>query len=175
VRNLIDWIRKLSLGFNIIGGTALILTMLIVLLEILSRTIFGLTAGSIDLTFTGSFELVQHGMMITFAYSMPYCLARGQVVVDIFTDHWPNRLKGFFSGIYTLLFGIFGFLMTFRLIESAHTAVQSGQTTQDLALPMSTIYYIAAVGMFMLGLRGFALAWEQIFNEDQAQTTGDTL
>jgi len=175
VRNLIDWIRKLSLGFNIIGGTALILTMVIVLLEILSRTIFGLTGGYVDLTFNGSFELVRHGMMITFAYSMPYCLARGQVVVDIFTDSWSSRIKSVMSGFYTLLFGIFGFLMTFRLIESAHTASMSGETTQDLALSMDIIYYIAAVGMFMLGLRGFALAWEQIFNDDQSQTTGDTL
>ncbi|MEX1215035.1 TRAP transporter small permease [Saccharospirillum sp.] len=175
MRNLIDWIRKLSLGFNIIGGTALILTMVIVLLEILTRTIFGLTGGSVDLTFSGGFELVRHGMMITFAYSMPYCLARGQVVVDIFTDSWSNRIKAIISGLYTLLFGIFGFLMSFRLVESAHTALQSGETTQDLALPMSTIYYIAAVGMFMLGLRGFAIAWEEIFIKDEPLKAGDTL
>lgn len=175
MRNLIDWIRKLSLGFNIIGGTALILTMVIVLLEILTRTIFGLTGGYVDLTFNGSFELVRHGMMITFAYSMPYCLARGQVVVDIFTDSWSDRIKSVLSGFYTLLFGIFGFLMTFRLFESAHSASISGETTQDLALSMDIIYYIAAVGMFMLGLRGFALAWEQIVIDDQSQTTGDTL
>lgn len=175
MRNLIDWIRKLSLGFNIIGGTALILTMVIVLIEVLTRTIFGLTGGAVDLTFNGSFELVRHGMMITFAYSMPYCLARGQVVVDIFTDSWSNRIKSVMSGFYTLLFGIFGFLMTFRLVESAHTASISGETTQDLALSMDNIYYIAAVGMFMLGLRGFALAWEQMFIDDHAQTAGDTL
>lgn len=175
MRNLIDWIRKFSLGFNIIGGTALILTMVIVLIEVLTRTIFGLTGGAVDLTFNGSFELVRHGMMITFAYSMPYCLARGQVVVDIFTDSWSNRVKSILSGFYTLLFGIFGFLMTFRLIESAHTASMSGETTQDLALSMDTIYYIAAVGLFMLGLRGFALAWEQMFIDDHSQTTGETL
>lgn len=175
MRNLIDWIRKLSLGFNIIGGTALILTMAIVLLEILTRTVFGLTGGAVDLTFNGSFELVRHGMMITFAYSMPYCLARGQVVVDIFTDRWSDRLKAIFSGCYTLLFGVFGFLMTFRLFESAHSAVQSGETTQDLAFPMGVIYSIAAVGMFMLGLRGFAIAWEEIFIKDEPLRAGDTL
>lgn len=175
MRNLIDWIRNLSLGFNVIGGIALILTMVVVLAEILTRTLFGITGGSVDLTFTGSFELVRHGMLITFAYSMPYCLARGQVVVDIFTDSWSNRLKSVISGFYTLLFGIFGFLMTYRMIESAHVAIQSGETTQDLALPMSTIYYITAIGMFMLGLRGFAIAWEEIFYKDEPLQAGDTL
>jgi hypothetical protein len=84
VRNLIDWIRKLSLGFNIIGGTALILTMLIVLLEILTR--LWLRMGPL---IAGYYERAQqdmvqrhHGVVAAFEARDPE-EARAQIRADI--------------------------------------------------------------------------------------------
>lgn len=166
MQTLIDWIRKVAFGMNLVAGAILIATMVVVLLEILFRTIFGITAGGLDLTFDGSFEMVRWGLLLTLAYAMPYSLARAQVVVDLFTDNLPTWLKERLKGIYTLFFGVFGFLMTWMLWHNAQGAIASGETSQDLQLPMEYIYYLTAGGMFMLGLRGFALALEELLLAD---------
>lgn len=163
MRTLIDWIRKIAFGMNMLAGVFLIVAMVVVLLEILMRTLFGLTAGRVDFTFNGSFEIVRWGLLFTLAFCMPYSLARGQVVVDLFTDNMPAWMKEKLAGVYTLFFGIFGFVMTYLMIHAIQGAIRSGETSQDLLLPMQYIYAVTAIGMFMLGLRGFAIAYEQIF------------
>lgn len=163
MRSLITWIRQFAFGLNMVAGLTLIATMLVVLLEIATRTVFGLSAGRIDLTFTGSFELVRWGLLFTLAFCMPYSLPRAQVVVDLFTDNMSERKKEILAGIYTLLFGVFGFLMAYLMVESIEGAIVSGETSQDLLIPMQYIYSLVAVGMLVLGLRGFSVAYEQLF------------
>lgn len=166
MRTLIDWIRQAAYGLNLAAGVILIAAMLVVLAEILLRTLFGLTGGRLDLTFTGSFEMVRWGLLLSLTYCMPYTLPRAQVVVDLFTDNLPDWLKERLKGVYTLMFGIFGLLMTGLLHESAQHAMVSGETSQDLLIPMQFIYYLAAIGMLMLGLRGLALTYEEFFMTD---------
>lgn len=163
MHTLIDWTRKVAFGLNMVAGGILVATMLVVLLEILIRTLFGITGGRLDITFHGSFELVRWGLLFTLAFCMPYSLPRAQVVVDLFTDNMSEWMKEKLAGLYTLLFGVFGFLMSYLMIESAHGAIATGETSQDLLIPMQYIYSITAVGMFMLGLRGFTVAYEQLF------------
>ena len=127
MRTLIDWIRQAAYGLNLAAGVILIAAMLVVLAEILLRTLFGLTGGRLDLTFTGSFEMVRWGLLLSLAYCMPYTLPRAQVVVDLFTDNLPDWLKERLKGVYTLMFGIFGFLMTWLLHESGQHAMVSGR------------------------------------------------
>lgn len=163
MRTLITWIRHIAFGLNMVAGVTLILAMLVVLLEIATRTVFGLTGGRLDITFTGSFELVRWGLLFTLAFCMPYSLPRAQVVVDLFTDNMSEWKKEKLAGMYTLVFGVLGFLMAYLMIESAQGAIVSGETSQDLLIPMQYIYSVVAVGMFMLGLRGFSVACEQLF------------
>lgn len=166
MRTLIDWIRKSAYGLNLVAGVMLVATMAVVLAEILLRSLFGLTGGRLDLTFTGSFELVRWGMLLSLAYCMPYTLPRAQVVVDLFTDNLPDWIKERLKGLYTLLFGVFGFLMVWLMLKSASGAAMNGETSQDLLIPMQFIYYLASVGMLLLGLRGLALTYEEFFLTD---------
>lgn len=166
MRTLITWIRNTAYGLNWVAGVLLVATMTVVLAEILLRSLFGLTGGRVDFTFTGSFELVRWGMLLSLAYCMPYTLPRAQVVVDLFTDNLPEWLKERLKGFYTLLFGIFGFLMVWLMLKSGGGAAMNGETSQDLLIPMQFIYYLASVGMLVLGLRGFALAYEEFFMTD---------
>lgn len=170
MRTLIDWIRHSAYGLNLAAGVILIATMVVVLAEILLRSLFGLTGGRVDLTFTGSFELVRWGMLLSLAYCMPYTLPRAQVVVDLFTDNLPDWMKERLKGFYTLLFGVFGLLMVWLMIKSGQGAAMNGETSQDLLIPMQYIYYLASIGMLLLGLRGFALAYEEFFLTDGSES-----
>lgn len=159
-------VQKISFYFNVVGGIALVAIMLNVIADIATRTVFGATKGSVDLTYVGGFEIVKYGLMVAVAFSMPFCLSRGQVVVDIFTERLPVKIKSALASFYTLFFGLFGFLMMYRLIESATSAAATGETTQDLLLPMQYIYWTAALAMGVLGLRGLSLAYILLVERD---------
>ena len=160
------WVKKLAFFLNIIGGISLIGIVVVVLVDIVTRTIFGLTDGQIDITIVGSFELVRYGLLIAIAYSMPYGLSRGQVVVDLFTGSWSEKVKGKLLAFYMLFFGAFGLVMVYGLVQSAADAIVSGETTQDLIIPMQYIYYTAAIGMLVLGLRGLTVSYVLWFEQD---------
>lgn len=160
------WVKRIAYALNVLGGVSLLFIVIVVLLDIITRTLFGMTTGRIDFTFPGSFELVKFGLLFTLIYSMPYALNRGQVVVDLFTDKWSVETKSRLAGFYMLFFAIFGFLMTEALIQSGFSARASGETTQDLAIPMQYIYYLASVGMAVLGLRGLTVAYVLFTNRD---------
>jgi multisubunit Na+/H+ antiporter MnhF subunit len=74
--------------------------------------------------------------------------------------------KARIAAFFTLFFGIFGALMCYRLLHSASAARLTGETTQDLLVPMSSIYTVAAVGMAMLALRGLSLAYSLWYQRD---------
>ncbi|EAR08617.1 TRAP transporter small permease [Reinekea blandensis] len=160
------WVNRIAYSLNIVGGISLLFIMLVVIADILTRTLFGMTKGEVDLTFPGSFEMVKYGLLFALAYCMPYGLNRGQVVVDLFTDNWSVKSKTRIAAFYMLFFAAFGFLMAENLIHSGSLAKQSGETTQDLMIPMFYIYYLAAVGMAVLGLRAVSISLILWFDRD---------
>lgn len=164
---IINWIHRLAwlireaaFLLSLAGGVVLVGSMLTVLADIAARTLFGMTMGAVNLTFRGSYEIVRYGLLLSILYALPYALKDGQVIVELFTERLPERIKYWISGFYILFFGLFGFILTSGLLNSIERAARSGQTTQDLGIPMAYIYWLAMVGTVMLGIRGFSVAWE---------------
>ncbi|MHA7879605.1 MAG: TRAP transporter small permease subunit [Saccharospirillum sp.] len=160
VNQLVAWVRMLASWLSVIGGAILIFSMLAVLADVVTRTIFGATGGAINLTFRGSYEIVRYGLLLSILYALPNALKDGQVFVEIFTEKLPQRAKNILSGIFVFFFGVFGFLLTTGLIERIENAAMTGETTQDLGLPIGHIYYFALIGTVMLGIRGITVSWE---------------
>lgn len=155
-----DLSRLLAKWLSNIGGVIIVVSMVTVLMEILTRFLFGATGGALDLTFRGSYEIVRYSLMLGILYALPNALKDGQVIVELFTEKWPMRWKQWVGGCYVICFGLFGWLLTTGLFESIEQAARTGQTTQDLGIPMAPIYWAAMLGTVMLGIRGFTVAWE---------------
>lgn len=160
VNRIVDWVRVAASWLSIFGGAILIFSMLAVLADVVTRTIFGATGGNINLTFRGSYEIVRYGLLLSMLYALPYALKDGQVFVEIFTEKLPQRIKNIMAGVFVFFFGIFGFLLTNGLLERIERAARTGETTQDLGLPLGQIYYFALIGTVMLGIRGITVSWE---------------
>ena len=130
----------------------------IVLADALSRILFGLTGGGIDLTFVGGVELVSYALLFTIAFTLPFSLDRGQVMVDLFTQSWPQRARAAADAVYFLGFAALGFGMAWKFYEGIGRTAASGQTTQDLGVPLYQVYGLAAFAAFVLGLRALVVA-----------------
>lgn len=152
---LIDAVAYVMLQLS---GVLIVTMMVTVLLDVTSRSIFGATSGGIDLTFVGGIEIVKFGLLFTILYALPYCVDRAQVVVDLFTEKLSERKKSFLEGVYFLGYTLLGAGMTYRFYEAIHASAMTGETTQDLLIPMNYIYAATVFGTAMLGIRSLLVA-----------------
>ncbi len=164
MRAIMDGARKLAFYMHWISGVLLIVMMVTILVDVLARAVFKATGGSVDFTFTGGVEIVSYSLLFCILFALPYSVRRGQVIVDLFTEGMSERLKGILAGVYTLGFGVLGFGMTFRLYQAVDRLNQSGETTQDLLIPMSYIYGVAAFAAAVLMVRGVLVAFQQFMD-----------
>lgn len=145
-----------------LAGVLLIAMMFIIMTDVVSRAVFGATDGAVDFTFTGGVEIVSYVLLFMVVFTLPYAVARGQVIVDLFTNGLSDRAKSVLAGVYTLGFGVIGFGMTIRFIEAAKQASLTGASTQDLLIPLSYIYAVTAFATAILAIRGALVALQQI-------------
>jgi TRAP-type C4-dicarboxylate transport system permease small subunit len=164
MRVIMSAAKKLAFYMHVCSGVLLIVMMVTILLDVISRAVFGATQGSVDLTFNGAVEIVSYSLLFCVLFSFPYSVRRGQVIVDLFTEGMSERLKGILAGIYTLGFGLLGFGMTLRFYDAFGRLSESGETTQDLLIPMQYIYGVAMIAVATLALRGLLVAIQQFMD-----------
>lgn len=140
-----------------ISAVMLSAMLIVVLADVLSRALFRLSSGSIDVTFTGGIELIRFSLLFAILYALPWCLDRSQVVVDLFTERLSDRTKAALQALCFAGYTLLGLAMSVRFWHSIQAASVSGETTQDLMLPLTYIYAATCLGTGLLTLRALLL------------------
>ncbi|MFC3851755.1 TRAP transporter small permease [Salinispirillum marinum] len=174
IHRIADIVRTAAFVLSQIGGVILILSMLAVLFDVITRTVFGMTDGAVDFTFRGSYEIVRYGLLLSMAYALPYALKDGQVIVDLFTDKMSDANKNRMAAFYVFFFGVFGFILSRGLLSSIEHVQMTGETSQDFGISMAYYYGATLIGTLMLGVRGITVAWEYLTAQTY-QESGDHL
>lgn len=160
-------VDRISHALHIVSGIIMIAMMLITMADIGSRLLFTYSDGSIDITFLGGIELISYGLLFMVLFSLPYSVSRGQVIVDLFTEKMGEPMKEILAGVYTFGFGLLGAGMCYGLYESALRVAESGETTQDLLIPLSYVYGLATFPAALLGIRSLLVSIKRIANSRQ--------
>ena len=147
-----------------LSGVFIFAMMMLIVTDVAVRTLFSLTDGSIDLTFTGGIELVNFSLLFSMLFAFPHAVDKGQIVVDLFTQQMDASRLRFFTGAYTICFGFLGGALCWRFIEGGLSAAESGELSQDLLIPLSGIYYVGAIALSMLAVRGLLTGYATIFH-----------
>lgn len=161
--------HRVAHAMHVVSGILLLVMMFTVLVDVVTRTLFGASGGRIDLTFRGSVEIVSYGLLFMVLFALPYSVSRGQVIVDLFTEQLSDRLKAVLSGVYTFGFGLLGLGMSIRFFEATARVAETGETTQDLLIPMQYIYAVTAVATLVLAVRGTLVAIQELRESGRSQ------
>lgn len=159
---------RLTYAMNMLSGLILIFMMCTTLADIISRAVYKSSNGAIDLTFIGGVELVKYGLLLMILFALPYSVDRSQVIVDLFTENMKPRLKVVLDGIYTLGFMLLGAAMSYRFFHAVQQVQSSGETTQDLLIPLYYIYGLSSFAMAVLAISALLISIRLFFYE-----TGD--
>ncbi|WP_275286724.1 TRAP transporter small permease [Halomonas elongata] len=143
----------LALVCRVVAGVALLALLAVTIADVGTRYLYRLTEGAIALRVTGSVELVSYLMLCSLLAAMAANVEKSQVVVEAFSHGLAPALKHRLHGVYLLGFAALGLILFLGLLDSASAAARHGEVTQDLRLPMSPIYSVAAVLSLLLGVR----------------------
>ncbi|MBV1789751.1 TRAP transporter small permease [Marinobacterium sp. D7] len=159
ITRLVD---AVSSYMQLISGLLLVSMMVTVLLDVTSRALFRMTDGGLDLTFIGGIELIKFGLLFTVLFALPYCVDKSQVVVDLFTEKLTDPKKAFLESIYFVGYAVLGTGMTIRFYHAIGNAAMSGETTQDLLIPMNYIYVLTTFATAVLAIRSLLVAKQRL-------------
>ncbi|MCF8478907.1 MAG: TRAP transporter small permease [Rhodospirillum sp.] len=162
MKALFNAAHRLAHGMHMVAGVLIVLMVVTVLVDVVTRFVFGATDGAIDFTFRGGVEIVSFCLLFMVLFALPYSVARGQVIVDLFTETMSERLKDILSGVYLFGFGLLGLGMTIRFSDAVGQALSTGETSQDLVVPLAYIYMAVTFATAVLALRGFLVGLEHI-------------
>ena len=168
MKTIMNAAHRVAHAMHVVSGILLLVMMFTVLVDVVTRTLFGASGGRIDFTFRGGVEIVSYGLLFMVLFTLPYSVSRGQVIVDLFTEQLSDRLKAVLSGVYTFGFGLLGLGMSIRFFEAAQRVAETGETTQDLLIPMHYIYAITALATAVLALRGILVAIQELRESGKA-------
>lgn len=156
------FVERLTFIMHTISGIVLIGMMFVTLADVIGRALFEATDGKVDFTFIGGVELIKYGLLVTVLFALPHSLSRSQVIVDLFTDSFKTRTKSILEGFYMMCFALLASGMSYRFFHSIGQAQQSGQTTQDLLIPLYYLYAISSFATAVLALTA-VVASSQLF------------
>ncbi len=145
-------LERLTFFMHVTSGCILVSMMFVTLADVLSRALFSVTSGSVDWTFVGGVELIKYGLLIAVLFALPHSVNRSQIIVDIFTDTLKTRSKATLEGIFLLGYTLLGSGMSYRFLQLIDEANLSGETTQDLLIPLSYFYGISSFATGILAL-----------------------
>lgn len=157
--SLVDYISRVMLN---IAGFMIAAMMFVVLIDVATRTLFGLSGGTINLTFNGGIELVRYALLFGILYALPWNIERSQVVVDLFTTNLSDRKILFLEAIGYLGYFFLALIMSYRFWGSIELVQMTGETTQDLRIPLTYIYAATLVGTSMLSIRALIVACKKL-------------
>ena len=151
-------LRRLCLGVAIAATFTL---FIVVAFNIVGRAVFDATGGDLNLMIFGAIELSQYALMISIFASIPAMLGTGLIKVDIVSQNFPHWLQKSLDKVWLSLIALFAAVLAIAFFELAVTALNRGDETQDLRLPLWPFYAVACfecaalfllAGAEMLGL-----------------------
>jgi TRAP-type C4-dicarboxylate transport system permease small subunit len=135
-----------SRAWAVLGGAVLLAVMLMTVVSVLMRA----TIGSPIL---GDYELVELGSAIAAFAFLPYChQAGGNVLVDVFTNRAPERVKGALSALSSLVLLAIALILVWRMALGGYDFYRYHEVTTNLEIPRWWAFPPILISLTLLAL-----------------------
>lgn len=138
-------VRRISLIGNWIGMSMLVLMMLLIVTNIVTRL-----CGSV---ISPTYELVELMAAIAISFCIVYVtLEKGNIVVDLLLNKLPERIQSFFQ-IVTSFLGLGTWvLIAIASVIFANKLWLTGEKTDSLSIPITPVRYVWIIALVILCL-----------------------
>jgi TRAP-type C4-dicarboxylate transport system permease small subunit len=156
----------LSRAWAVLGGLLLLAIMLMTVASVAMRATLGFPI-------LGDFELVELGTAIAVFAFLPYChQAGGNVVVDVFTNRAPERIKGGLAAVGSLVLLAVALLLLWRMAEGGHDFYRYHEVTTNLGIPRWWAFPPILISLTLLALVTLVSAVREVAAALGARSSG---
>lgn len=139
------FVRFLTYWTAQLGEIFLAASMIIIVLNILSRLIWKPVPGTV--------EIVEICGAIMLAMGIAYCaFLKGHIQVDVLVDRFSPRVQAIFDFLTNSIAFVFTFYLARETFVFATRMMNRGYVTAHLLLPIYPSIFLVAFGFFMLTL-----------------------
>lgn len=153
--------RRLVSFFDSLALLALALLLAVTVAGILTRLLFDLSAGGLDLLLSDAVEMATYALLVTVFAALPRALRDGPVTVEVFSRRWPARLTDWLDRFWSFLFAVLAALLAWRYAKESLALLARGDTTQDMQLPLWGFYAFAVLTFAATALVGLSLLFRR--------------
>nr|WP_240953416.1 TRAP transporter small permease [Sneathiella chinensis] len=132
--------------------------LFIVVSSVIGRVIFDVTGGVVNLLIPGAIELASYALVIMVFASLPRAAISGLVSVDLVIGSLPATVRRTLERIWDLLLAAFACVVGWLFSHQTLTMFARGDKSQDLGIPLYTIYAVLTVCSICIALTGIWLA-----------------
>ena len=137
---------KSSKGINVVGLFLLPVMMFLTTADVILRYFF-------NRPIIGSVEVTEFMVALMAALGFAYVgMRRDHIIVSTVVERFAPRVRIIIDTITGLASGIFISLVSWRMFVNAAVLRLDGRVTATLNIPMWPVYYLVALGFFILGL-----------------------
>jgi TRAP-type C4-dicarboxylate transport system permease small subunit len=149
-------LQRLTMHVAMAGGLLALALALLVVISVLGRWIMNWPV-------PGDFELVRMGTAVAVFAFLPYAQARrANIMVDTFSQRWPEPLRRAVDAGWDLAFAGIMALCAHGLFTGAREAFANGETTMMLQLAVWPAIGVSALLSALLVLTALATAWRLV-------------
>ena len=155
--------RRMAVGFAVLGGAVLCALIALTCLSVLGREIGAQLPGAGLGPIPGDFEVVEAGRAFGLFAFLPLAqLDRAHASVDVFTSRLPRPAGRALSAVIDLLFAVVLVVLAVQLFAGMLSKRESGQTSFLLEFPIWCAYAASCVGAGSAAVTGVYLAISRI-------------
>lgn len=156
MKQLTDFVIGLSRHLDKLAGLCVIGTMLLVVANILLRTLF-------SRPILGSYEIVSYLTALAIGFALAHCAVQsGHIAVGIIVDRLSKSLQAVIDSAINLTALVFWGLCVWHLVEFAQTTAKSGLVSPTAQIPVAPVIYLVALGLASLSLVVFVRSLDSL-------------
>lgn len=144
-QGLVGVVTFVEKKLQIIGGSFLVLMVLITTANIIGRKLGYPIKGTVELVGLFSALVISASLALTQSQG-------GHIAVNIITEHFPARIQKVLGIVNALICSLFFIILAKALFDLAQTLWQKGEITETLHLALYPFVFFCALGVLVLAL-----------------------
>ena len=132
-------IKKAAGIFNLIAGGAIVAAMLMVVVNVILRKIFGRPI-------LGAYEFTGFLSVIIISFGLAYCLlVNAHIAVDFIVEKFSSKTQGFIDTITGIFVFLFMSVFTWKVLDFATKILRSKQLSPTTQFPFFIFIYLMGI------------------------------
>lgn len=146
MKQFTDLVKKISIGLDKLAGICIAAVMVLVVLNIIMRTVF-------KHPIMGTYELVGFLTALGVGFALARCaLQDGHIAVGLFIERLPFKIQALTGILVNVAAVCFWGMATCFLVKYAREMAAKGLVSSTAEIPVAPFIYLIALGLFGLCL-----------------------